>query len=320
MSDLKFVYQGSTKDIYQKGEFYLFKFSERYSVFDWGEMPDHISNKGKSLAHFTKVFYRQLQQEGIATHLIDQNVGEDEILVQPFEVIRDFKETMPVKENAFIPLEVIFRLGVAKGSSVLKRFKTLQDWKDAGFDRIYKESEFFSEPRIEFTTKLERFDRPLTHQEAKTLSGLSDGEWSDLLSITSKIALKLKDVFHSHDITLWDGKVEFACGVFKGEKREIILVDSIGPDELRLTKDGVQLSKEIIRQYYRKTDWYPLMEEAKTIYKEKFKDHISPPAKLPADFLSAIEEMYTLLPELIDGKNTSSARLGNLLTNLKASL
>ena len=27
-----------------------FTFSDRYSVFDFGEMPDHIKNKGKSLA------------------------------------------------------------------------------------------------------------------------------------------------------------------------------------------------------------------------------------------------------------------------------
>ncbi|HOK57378.1 MAG TPA: phosphoribosylaminoimidazolesuccinocarboxamide synthase, partial [bacterium] len=26
-----------------------FIFSDRYSVFDWGEMPDHIIDKGKSM-------------------------------------------------------------------------------------------------------------------------------------------------------------------------------------------------------------------------------------------------------------------------------
>ena len=28
----------------------IFHFSDRYSVFDWGEMPDNIKNKGAALA------------------------------------------------------------------------------------------------------------------------------------------------------------------------------------------------------------------------------------------------------------------------------
>jgi phosphoribosylaminoimidazole-succinocarboxamide synthase len=34
-----------------------FIFSDRYSVFDWGEMPDHIEYKGKSICISTAHFF-----------------------------------------------------------------------------------------------------------------------------------------------------------------------------------------------------------------------------------------------------------------------
>ena len=45
-----------------------FVFSDRYSVFDWGEMPDHIDNKGKALAILSGFFLEKLEEEGIKTH------------------------------------------------------------------------------------------------------------------------------------------------------------------------------------------------------------------------------------------------------------
>lgn len=319
MIDLKLVHKGSTKDVYQSGENYLFRFSDRYSVFDWGEMPDQLSQKGLSLARFTKKVYARLSQAQIKHHLLAAACGEDEIVVTPFEVIREQLPTMPNKENIFVPLEVIFRLGVAHGSSLTKRFKTLDDWKKAGFDRAYQELEFFSEPKVEFTTKLERFDRPLTHIEAQKLAGLNSDEWSNLLTTTQKIALELKNIFSRHEICLWDGKVEFALGSSKNGSREIVLVDSIGPDELRLTKEGVLLSKEVIRQYYKNSQWYQQLDLVKTKYGEKFKAHISPPEPMSPEFKAAVEELYTLLPDLIDQDQhgPAAAKLSQLLPRLK---
>jgi phosphoribosylaminoimidazole-succinocarboxamide synthase len=313
---MKFVHKGSTKDVYSTNNHYLFKFSNRYSVFDWGEMPDQIPHKGEALALFTKKIYRHFEAQGIKTHLIDEVVGNDELLIAPFEVIRGEK-IMPVKENIFIPLEVIFRLGVTTGSSVLKRFKTLEDWKCAGVDRAYSEGEKFATPMIEFTTKLERFDRPLDHQEAQKISNLNEAEWKTLLETTQTIALKLKDIFSPLGIELWDGKVEFALGSFQGDAREIILVDTIGPDELRLTKNGIQLSKEIIRQFYKKSDWYPKLESVKAEFGEDFKNHIDAPAPLPSEFLGEVEHMYGLLASETLSRTPDLKKLDSLVEKLK---
>ena len=311
MSHKNLIHKGSTKDVFLLGNSYLFKFSDRYSVFDWGEMPDHLKGKGNALASFTKSLFKKLADEGIKHHLLDGQQASDEILVRPFEVVRD-GSSLKEKKNIFLPLEVIFRLGVAKGASLRKRLKSPSDWERAGFDREYQELEMFSTPFVEFTTKLERIDRPLNHVEAQELSGLNEKEWQSLLRITSKIALVLKEIFLSKGIILWDGKLEFALD----ENREIILVDSIGPDELRLTKDGVHLSKEIIRQFYKKSSWYLDLEIAKNKYGKDFKNFMNPPPLLPEDFKSCVEDLYQILSDLLSENEPSEEKKQNHLMHV----
>lgn len=45
-----------------------FDFSDRYSVFDWGEMPDHIKIKGAALAVMAAFNFEELEKRGIRTH------------------------------------------------------------------------------------------------------------------------------------------------------------------------------------------------------------------------------------------------------------
>lgn len=304
------VHKGSTKDVYALEENLIFKFSNRYSVFDWGEMPDAIPYKGEALAAFTRKIYNKLTHQEIKNHFRDVVTAKDEIAVVPYEVVRDGSPIMKREPNLFIPLEVIFRLGVAKGSSLLKR------------SNAYTEGMKFAGPVVEFTTKLERFDRPLTHDEARSLGGFSTHEWQNLLATTSKIALSLQETFAQVEIELWDGKIEFAFGEMVNGEREIILVDSIGPDELRLSKDGIQLSKEIIRQYYKKTTWYEAMELGKVTHGADFKNFVAAPEKLPAQFLSDVSSLYTVLSEIIlndDLESREQARktLSSIISSFK---
>lgn len=313
MSHEKLVHKGSTKDVYAHGENFLFRFSDRYSVFDWGEMPDHLEKKGEALAAFTKAIYARLSDAGIKHHLLNRPCGANEIIVRPFEVVRD-GSSLATKTNVFLPLEVIFRMGYAKGSSLKKRMHSREDWLTAGFDREYSELEMFSEPCIEFTTKLERFDRPLTHGEAKELAFLSDSEWNNLLSTTKTIANLLKDIFMESNIQLWDGKIELALD----ENRNIVLVDSIGPDELRLSKNGIQLSKEIIRQHYRNSEWYQNLDAVKAKHGSDFKQFIAAPPALPKEFKNAVEELYTVLAECIQKPKESEHALNRVCTRLRS--
>ena len=46
----------------------VFEFSDRYSVFDWGEMPDSIPGKGASLCTMGAFNFELLETEGVPTH------------------------------------------------------------------------------------------------------------------------------------------------------------------------------------------------------------------------------------------------------------
>lgn len=58
------LYRGSVKNVRGEvsAESLLFEFSDRYSVFDWGEMPDQLDGKGKTLAIMGKSFFQYLGQ------------------------------------------------------------------------------------------------------------------------------------------------------------------------------------------------------------------------------------------------------------------
>ena len=53
------IYRGSVKDIrgVEGQSPYVFEFSDRYSVFDWGEMPDELDGKGEALAVMAWLFF-----------------------------------------------------------------------------------------------------------------------------------------------------------------------------------------------------------------------------------------------------------------------
>ena len=129
----------------------------------------------------------------------------------------------------------------------------------------------FPYPIVEFFTKLEPSDRFLTREEALAVGGLSQAELDDLVALTSLLALKLRETFAALGLELWDGKFEFAfLPPEEGSKRGFQLVDSIGPDELRLIgPGGVHFSKELLRRVYRGGAWYQAMEKAKELARSR---------------------------------------------------
>jgi phosphoribosylaminoimidazole-succinocarboxamide synthase len=316
------LYQGSVKNVRGvKGKSpYVFEFSDRYSIFDWGEMPDHLEGKGEALAFMAWFFcdflgnpknwkdwqapaklqksalLGKLVKDGVPHHaigLISHDLKiislDREVLspsrclsVNPVKVllpesrqkdkklIWDYKmyETLP--ENTLVPLEVIFRFGVPEGSSLLQRTGNAEYRSSIGLSSAPKEGDKFDLPIIEFSTKLETSDRYLNYDGARELAGMSEAEFDRLKALASLIALRLKDCFLEIGVELWDGKLEFAFGT-KDKKggRDFILVDSIGPDELRLLCQGMHLSKEALRLFYRPTAWHAAVERAKEMAKAR---------------------------------------------------
>lgn len=330
--DYALLYKGSVKNLYRNSETVLFEYSDRYSLFDWGEMPDHLEKKGEALALMGALFFAELQKQNISHHFLGLSDKSGSLLdwtptrylmVKHVPVTRplehegsfdySFYKTRP--QEGLVPLEVMFRFGVGKGSSLTKRVESdpsLLDQWDLNQLEVGKLRDI---PLIDFSTKLEKGDRYLTHEEAKTLAGLSSEEFLKLNADTLKVALILRSLFAQMGLELWDGKLEWAFS--PGEDRSFMLVDSIGLDELRLEKNGVSLSKEFLREHYRKTPWYQELLEAKKKAEatgEDFKSLCTEvPPHLPDNQKEAAESLYLAftndLAQLIIGRKIFDEKL-----------
>ncbi len=263
-----------------------FLFSDRYSVFDWGEMPDHIKGKGAALCLMGSFCFEQLEKVGVKTHykgLVNEksqavkvaelkapsstmevalvNIYRPKTTVANGKIIHDYSMYTSALKNCLVPLEIIYRNGLPNGSSVFKRLEqgnvTL---KDLGLDHQPKPGETLSKPIFDVSTKLEETDRYVTWAEAQKIAGLTDSELADIKTVLMKADETITKAASNAGLKNEDGKIELAFN----EKRKLILVDVLGTlDECRFTYSGVHVSKEVARQFYKKTGWYNDLEKAK---------------------------------------------------------
>lgn len=276
-----YIYQGSVKNLIKVDEQTCdFEFSNRYSIFDWGEMPDLLEDKGIALASMGADFFHFIKSP---SHFISQEKNFMRVRKVQVPTITNqnysFYQNSP--SNCLVPLELIFRFGLPEGSSYLKRFE--------GF----RENQIFKKPLIDFSTKLEKQDRYLTKQEAQRIAGLSDKELSRLEDFVAEVAFQIKELTDAIDTFVWDGKIEVAFD----KNRNFILVDTIGLDELRVSYHGKVLSKQALRDFYKGTSWYQdlmlAQQNAGPDFKEYFLTHFqSSPEKLPLEFKAKAEYMY----------------------------
>ena len=342
-SSWQLINKGSVKDVYSHGGDYIFDYSDRYSIFDWGEMPDKLNNKGKSLAVMAHLFFKYfgkpdlwqdidrkkitlnsdilelLQKQGLSHHSqglindrgndLNSEKAQTFLKIEPVEIHRpvfennkydySFYKTRPI--GSLVPLEVIFRFGMPKGSSLLRRLKKKPSYlKDIGLINMPKEGDIFDKPIIEFSTKLEASDTYLSKEQAFKIAGLNAIEANRLCDLAILMALKLKNIFEKMELELWDGKFEFAFKKGCSKGRNFLWVDSMGPDEVRLLKDGAQLSKEFLRQAYINSEWLETVKQEKSKDKNNFKENVlkkipSGPPTLPLPYIETAENIYTTL-------------------------
>lgn len=314
-----------------------FVFSDRYSVFDWGEMPDHIENKGKAICIVTAYFFERIEELGLKTHYLglleEGKLKKLKDLKEPssilgFKLLRvlkpeivdgkyDYSIYKKERVNFLIPLEVIYRNSLPEGSSVFKRLKegTLKI-EDLNLKEIPKPGTVLENPMVDFSTKLEKTDRYLSYEEAMDIAGLSEKEMEEIKSITLKLNSLITEKVKGMGLFNEDGKFEFGFD----EKRNFILVDAIGTlDECRFTYEGIPVSKEIARIYYRKTDWFKDLEEAKKIDRINWKSIVrSSPSPLPPELAKSISLIYQSYANEITGREWFKAPpLKEILENIK---
>ncbi len=363
------VYKGSVKNIHSVREpkgnrpgRYVFEFTDDYSVFDYGKMPDRIRGKGSAIAMMSACLFeamedpsawralfrrgkvweraggrtgrdrlrrstigRRLTEQGLRSHylgLVD-NEGRcvrfnklraptNKLLVRAVPVpspvrvaiegrtVWDYSMFHPGQPQFLIPLENVFRFGVPQGSSLLGRLRKQPGYgQEIGLESVPKEGDWLPRPVLEFFSKLEPTDRHLRLEEAMHVSGLTGDQFRELVDLSMLSAVFLCNLFLEKGLDLWDGKFEFVK-----TNTGILLADSITPDELRITLRGTQLSKEPLRQYYKREDprFSDVMEEIKaegpstrSIRREVAARLGRGPRKLDSEFRKIAEQMYLSL-------------------------
>ena len=318
-----------------------FCFSDRYSVFDWGEMPDHIENKGKAIciaaAHFferlegagVRTHYRGVVEDGFTKRLRDLKKAQNTMEFQLLRVVKprftgegyDYSVYKEMRENFLIPLEIIYRNSLPAGSSVFRRLREGElKPEEIGLDQIPEPGTVLAKPILDVSTKLEVSDRYLTWAEAQMLCHLSDSEIEGLQRLTMLVNNLITEEVKKVGLFNEDGKVEFGFDA----DRCLMVVDAVGTlDECRFTYHSLPVSKEIARIYYRKTDWYQAVETAKKRDRTNWKE-ICPlkPERLPEELRRLISQIYTTYTNELTGREwfLSVPPLGQIMDELKGFL
>lgn len=338
---------GSVKDLVvlkktekEKSGIGEFVFSDRYSVFDWGEMPNLVKNKGRALCTMGAFFFEKLEDMGIKTHYLGV-VGNDvepkrlsrlkepsnKMRVKLLRVIKpaakgnayDYSIYKRETRNLLIPLEVIYRNSLPEGSSVFKRLKegTLK-LGDIDLIEMPKPGMKLERPVLDVSTKLEATDRYVNWNEASKIAGLSEEETEEIRRITLVVDDLITREAARVGLFNEDGKVEFGFD----EERNLILLDVLGtPDECRFTYDGMPVSKEVARIFYRSTPWYGEVEKAKKLDRVNWKELVkAEPPQLPKRFEELVSMLYqACCNEITKRRWFATPPLRDILSEIKES-
>ncbi|WP_435077486.1 phosphoribosylaminoimidazolesuccinocarboxamide synthase [Halococcus sp. AFM35] len=304
------VERAATADALGRGRFV---FTDAYSIFDWGRMPDTIPEKGRSLCAMGAHNFSLLESEGISTHY--RGVVDDGSVVDlaetdepPREMAIDLAQVpdLPVEngtydygafhaeagDNYLIPLEIVFRNAVPRGSSLRSR----RDPDEVGLDVVEWPDEpvRLPEPVVEFSTKFEEQDRYLAREETDAIAGRATLD--ELAALAREVNRVVTERADDAGLAHEDGKIE--CLYHDGEVR---VADVVGTfDENRFSYDGHEISKEVLRQYHKRTQ--PAWVGAVSAAKEEIENVDgtdwralceSDPDPLAEDVIATASDLYT---------------------------
>ena len=268
--------KGKVKDIYDYGDGRLvFEFSDRVSAFDI-VLPTKIPGKGEVLCRIGEFFFRKL---GVPNHMIET--------VKP--------NRMVVKKLSIIPIECVVR-GYLYGS-LLERV-------NSGEVKVPVEPVMAAklpEPLFDPTTKSEAKDRPITRDEILKNRWLTEEEYEWLRGTSMELYRKVAEIGDNAGFIVADIKFEFG----RDDKGNILLADSIGPDEFRMwPKDRYapgkaqdSFDKQIVRDHLIKLGFKTALDEARKTGKE----FPSPPVLEP-DIVEKVTQTYMAVFERLTGE------------------
>jgi phosphoribosylaminoimidazole-succinocarboxamide synthase len=238
------------------------------------------------------------------------NVYNPETSVRNGKLEYDYSAYTANLKNCIIPLEIIYRNGLPEGSSVFKRLEQGKvTYQELGLDHYPKPGERFEKPIFDVSTKLEETDRYVTWEEAMKIASLTSIEVAAIKVVLAKVNVTISEIASQAGLVNEDGKIELAFD----SQRRLMVIDVVGTlDECRFTVDGLHVSKEIARQFYKKTPWYKDIEEAKKAAEAQgIKDWKAlcktQPPPLDPQLKAIISEMYKAAANDMAGKKMFDA-------------
>lgn len=206
---MKFIGKGKAKDIYETDEGNIvFDYTERVTAFD-GLKKAEFSNKGVVCCKLSEFWFKRFHELGIPTAFV--TCPSDHQMEQ-------LKVTI-------LPVEVILRNYLT--GSLWKRYNEGTAPLPPGTEE--KEGAEIPGGYVEYTTKHEEFDRPVTRDEVMSNDWMTQDEMDFIEEVTRKINEHMRVYLEERNILLVDFKIEFG-------KRDgkIILADEVGtPDVCR---------------------------------------------------------------------------------------
>jgi len=271
---LKFLTSGKVKDVYElENDILLFKFSNRVSAYDV-KFNDEIPKKGEVLCKFAEYWFNKLD---VPNHFVERK-SDTEIIV---------------KKINMLSIECVVR-GYFYGSLVSR-------WKDG---KISLEDDVKTDlgaklpnPIFDPTTK-STHDVPVSKEESVSQKLVTADEYDWLSRKSIQIYETMARVADNSGFILADLKLEFGK-----LNNEIILADSIGPDEFRLwPKDEYRIGetqqaydKQLLRDWLTENGYQKKFDEARSSGNEP----IAPP--IPADLISKMTQRYVTAYQKLTG-------------------
>lgn len=274
------LYRGSAKNLRGKPGVspYILEFSDRYSVYEWGEMPDEIQGKATALAFLAWFFFdhlgnpaswqdaslfpgladdpqlRQLAQQGLPHHMIGLAGGDLRPLTLDREILSPSKHLL-VRALSYPMIEDdnVTAVGPDRVLPLALRFEIAGKGARPGVT--------LHACGASCTV--------LSTEEAAVKCGLPVSEMTQLCRLAELTAMRLAATFDGIGIRLTAGKLQFAVTGGEGGRREFMLVDSLGPDDLALEAGGVRLSQDVLEHSYRGSVWHTSVERAKQMAAER---------------------------------------------------
>lgn len=271
---MKFIHSGKVKDVYELNkENLLFHFTDRVSAYDVPMVTD-IKGKGEILCKFAELWFNHLDTKNHMVRL-------------------DAEDKMVVRKLSMIPLECVVR-GYLYGS-LFERYTVAENIMGLGPD--LKLASRLREPIFDPTTKSQIHDVPISEDQILQKEILTKNELNYLKNTSIRLYNQMSNISDKAGFIMADVKFEFGKDP---QSDEIILADSLGPDEFRMwTKESYKVGEEQVsydKQFLR--DWL-----IKVGFRDKVKiskDGEKPvPPELPSDVVDELLKRYSYVYEKI---------------------